>query len=234
MRLDLSVSAFRNARCTSPKEPTHLIQINMKKLFITVTFFFIMSLCWAQYYEIKLYKIYLTQGSEANIKNIGDVAAHFNYDSIGKNWNMKTENDYLRFKILHFYILNKRKEGEHWKKKYNETKIVLNKKFNDYMRSRLKKRNLKISTALSDTRYRLNVYFIDKSDNVQGERYVATFQFTDSKTGEVLAQYYIEQKPVLLKREQPKDFYNETDNTVKSFLELSIAMSNYFKKHLQQ
>ena len=188
--------------------------------------------------NVIIYRITKTIGNEDEIKKAGNIAVTFSYDSIGKNWNLPTENDYLRFKILHFYILNERKEGEHWKKLYYKQKTGLNEKFDDYMNSRLKHKGFKISTKFSNTEYILKVRFYDKATNVQYNDFCAIYEFINSKTGEVVLQYYIEPK----NKNKFDDYTDASENhnfleTNKqgfgTFLDMSVAMSNFFKKHLK-
>lgn len=197
----------------------------MKRI-ISITFLCMIGLAgWSQ---TRAYSIYQPIGNTSELLNMGFVAAEFNFDSVGSRWNMKTENDYLRFKILHFYILNERKEGEHWKKQYRLTKKMLDDKFDKYMESRLKKCDLKISTTYENARYKLFVYFVDKSENVQVEDYCAIFNFVDTKTRKIIVQYYIEEK----KQSNPSGgFYNS--DPIAAMCDISITMSNFLKKQLK-
>lgn len=198
------------------------------KWILSICLLMIIPSCLAQYGSSQhVYHITLLNGNKDSLLNKGDIAAQFNFDSIGVRWNMKSENEYLRFKILHFYILNGRKEGEHWKKKYKEGIDLLNEDFNKDMGRYLKKRSIKISSGFRDTPVRLIVYFVDKSENVQQEIYVAYFHFIDEVSGKTIALYYIEEDQKKLKEwsvAQPKEM---------QMRDLTFMMARYFKKHLR-
>src|SRR6476620_2622225 len=122
----------------------------MKKIICIFLLLTAAGYCRAQYTptggnEVIVYTITKNFGDESFLKNAGDIAASFRFDSIGANWNMLTENDYIRFKILHFYIINERKEGEHWKKLYAAARSGLYETFERYMGGKLKKKNYRIS-----------------------------------------------------------------------------------------
>lgn len=187
----------------------------MKKILFALSFLAIQT-CHAQYVEKIIYTITKNYGDENLIKNTGNIATSFRFDSIGCNWNMPTENDYLRFKILHFYIINERKEGEHWKKLYAGQKNALYETFDRYMTGKLKKKPFKISTEFEKTDYTFKMIFFDVSKNIQYEDYEAICQFVESKTGKVVLEYHIKIK---------------TKDAVGTFSGLSIAMSNFFKSN---
>lgn len=166
-------------------------------------------------------------GDEALLKDAGEINAVFNFENIGKHWNMQGEDEYLRFKILQHYILHKKSGGESWKRKYLKQKIDLPTKFDGYMKSRLKKKSFKISTLYTNTKYTVYVYFFDKATNIQKNNYYAIFCFKDNYTNETLLQYRVE-----VKYKDPEIMMPESEKVGSSFWGLSMAMSNYFKKHL--
>lgn len=199
----------------------------IQQLIFSICLFIAIPDCLAQFSNQHVYHITLLNGNPDTLVNIGNVSAQFNFDSVGVNWNMKSENDYLRFKILHFYILNGRKEGEHWKKKYNEGITLLNQSFDKDMERYLKKRKIKISTAFANTPVKLIVSFIDKSTNVQGESYVAFFRFVDVQTEKTIALFHIEEDVQKMKEwdvARPREM---------QMRDLSFMMARYFKKYLK-
>lgn len=203
----------------------------MKKRLLLTCFLISAIYCSAQYASTRrVYEIICTKGNPADLLNMGFVQAEFNFGDIGSSWNLPTENDYLRFKILHYYILNHRKEGEHWKKQYKENRQLLDERFDKYMKSRLKKRPLKVSTEFTNTPYKLIVSYIDKSENVQHENFYAVYSFINAKTGKLVVQFSVEE--VTYKHTAWSGGYVVNSN--EQLLELSIQMSNYLKKLLKE
>lgn len=213
----------------------------MKKIIYTALVILLYKPGYAQYtpnfnpsstHKKKIFIVTKVLGDEEIIKNAGEIAAYVLFDSIGKNWNMPTENDYLRFKILHFYTLNDRKNGEHWKKLYRLEKAALNNKFDEYLKGRLKRKNFKISTEFINTTYILKVYFIDSSTDIQYHAPHAVYQFIDTRSNSIVLQYHIEPK----KEKALLEYIDTSVDLTKektTFLDLSIGMSNYFKKHIK-
>jgi hypothetical protein len=211
----------------------------MKKIIFSILLAISLNISFAQYYTPNpnnntiTYTVTRVFGNEELLRGAGNIAAYFVFDSIGKYWNMPTENDYLRFKILHFYTLNDRKNGEHWKKLYYIQKTALINDFDRYMAGRLKKKSFKISTEFNNTNYILKIYFVDNSTNVQYQAPYAVYQFIDSKTEKVVLQYHIEPKQKKSVMEYI-DTTSDRDKERATFLDLSIAMSNYFRKHIKK
>jgi hypothetical protein len=204
--------------------------------FFLIIFLFLSHLTIAQYIgpsaansgQRVVFSITKEKGSEDILKQAGNINAVFHFEQIGVNWNMQSEEEYLRYKILQHYILHKKKGGESWKKKYFNQKIYLHERFDRYMKSRLKKKAFKISMLFTNTQYTAHVYFIDRAKNIQKSDYYAIFCFRDNKTNEIVLQYRVE-----VKYKDPDNLLMpESQKTGSSFWGLSMAMSNYFKKYL--
>lgn len=181
----------------------------------------------AQYYSNpRTYKITLLNGNPQELVKAGDVSAQFDFEGIGVNWNMKTENEYLRFKILHRYILDGRKEGEHWKRKYSKAVQLVYEDFNIDMERYLRKRKIQISTAFNETPVKLIVSFVDKSENINYENYGAYFRFVNVASGSTIALYYIEENRL------PTQLYGNQRNELQ-MRDLTLVMARHFKKHLK-
>ena len=210
-----------------------------KSILITVLLTVVIS-CWAQMpmtnnATSKSFKVFLTKGTEPILFNAGDVAAKFNFDSIGKQYNFKTEEEYIQFKSQHASKSdkNRQKEAEHWKKKYNEEKEILTKKFDTFMKSRLKKRNIQVSLKFEKTKYNLIAYFIDQSTEKE-KKFGGVFQFVDAATGAVVTQYYIEPKDGSISEAPNKviKILVMDDGAKSTMMDLCIAMANYFDHNL--
>jgi hypothetical protein len=208
----------------------------MKKIIAITLLLLAMSPCRGQQYTTKVFKVFTVKGSDADLKNAENVAATFNFDSIGKQSNMKTEDDYIRFKMLNASVKNKAREGAHWKKLYDKDKALVYKKFDKFMKSRLKKRKMQVSLKFQNTPYKLIVYFIEDLKNKRGQTCCAVFQFVDANTRAVVTQYYIEPKDT----SAPYEALYKTvkilvvdDYKVSTMMDLCIAMANYLEHNIE-
>ncbi len=205
----------------------------MKKKYTVVILLLLVIQCWGQEHKRKVFKVFLVQGSEKNIINAGKVAAQFNFDSIGKQRDIKTEDAYVQFNISN--ESNTENGKPNWLKSYNKEKAILNKKFNKRSKGRLKNQSLTISTAFKNTPLKLIIYFIKDIENINGSAYCAVYQFINATSGTVVAHYYIE--PILTDHPYSEsysasDILVADDHTVCTMTDLCLAMANYFKNNL--
>jgi hypothetical protein len=167
----------------------------MRNFFLLI-FISLSNFGYAQYSSAAAtsYKVIKTKGDENILNSLGNIQAKVSFDSIGVAYNMLSENEYLRFKILHEYLQDERKSGEHWKKEYAHHKNKMYERLEKVTKNPSKKKGFHISPKHENTRYEFVIILKDISDNINLEDYVAICRLVEKKSGEAILEYYVTAK----------------------------------------
>jgi hypothetical protein len=163
--------------------------------FISVLLILFSSTGFAQYSTVVSYNVMKIKGDENILLSAGNIHAKVIFDSIGQIWNMRSENEYLRFKIFHEYLQDERKSGENWKKEYAFHKNKMYERLEKVTKNAPKKKGYYISPKHdNNTKYEFVIIIKDISDNIRFADYAGVCRLIEKTSGEIVLEYYVKAK----------------------------------------